>query len=170
MKTCTKCGQEKPLKAFPTDKRRTGNAHWKSICVECERERQRLKQKRWREENYEEALARVRRYGNKNRDLWIEVYLIPKYGEHPTCQICGESLNWRSSINNLVHFDHRNGNKTKIKSPTNFFRRIPTEERIKQFEAEDFGILCGSCNKHLPTELSRRRSMATYILGGNDAS
>ena len=80
-KTCTKCGETKPLDGFHRHKRHTDgrNPH----CKECERERHRRyyednrdKQidysRRYREENRDKALDRHRRYYEDNRDKKLE--------------------------------------------------------------------------------------------------
>lgn len=77
VKTCTKCGEAKPLDGFHKDKRKRGAR--KSRCKECEAERSlryreenrekiREYKRRYREENREKVLEQKRRYREKNRE------------------------------------------------------------------------------------------------------
>ena len=61
-KTCTKCGETKPLDDFHRDKTRAGGR--KPYCKECVREYAR----RYYEENSDKELDRHRRYREENRD------------------------------------------------------------------------------------------------------
>ena len=65
-KTCTKCGETKPLDDFHRDKTKAGGR--KSNCKECERERKR----RFYEENREKVLERKRRFYEENREKVLE--------------------------------------------------------------------------------------------------
>lgn len=61
-KTCTRCGETKPLDEYHRDKRR-GDGR-RADCKECVRERNR----RYREENRDKRRAYNRRYREENRD------------------------------------------------------------------------------------------------------
>ena len=61
-KTCTKCGETKPLDDFHRDK--TGAGGRRPDCKECVREYKR----RYHEENRDKELDRHRRYHEENRD------------------------------------------------------------------------------------------------------
>ena len=66
MKTCTKCGETKPLDAFCRDRSRAdGRFSW---CRECAAEYKR----RYYEENRDKVLERKRRYHEENRDKALE--------------------------------------------------------------------------------------------------
>ncbi|WNO28386.1 HNH endonuclease [Corynebacterium phage PSonyx] len=60
-KTCTKCGEEKPLDRFNKDKSKRNG---RSRCKECEAEQRR----RYREENPEKELEYSRLYREENRE------------------------------------------------------------------------------------------------------
>lgn len=62
MKTCTKCGETKPLDAFHRDRSRADGRVRR--CRECVAEHDR----RYREENLDKELERSRRYYEENRD------------------------------------------------------------------------------------------------------
>ena len=62
-KTCTKCGETKPLDDFHRDK--TGAGGRRSYCKECAREYKR----RYHEENRDKRLECARRYHEENRDI-----------------------------------------------------------------------------------------------------
>lgn len=98
MKTCTKCGETKPLDDFHRNRSRADGRH--SRCRECateyrrryyeknrdkEREYQRgyresnrdkLREyeRQWRDENRDKALERQRRYYKENRDYLLSTY------------------------------------------------------------------------------------------------
>ena len=61
-KTCTKCGETKPLDDFHRDKTRAGGR--RPECKECVREDLR----RYYEENHDKRLEYARRYREENRD------------------------------------------------------------------------------------------------------
>ena len=76
-KTCTKCGETKPLDDFYRDKTRAGG-RW-PYCKECVREytrrhyeenrdKERERNRRYREENRDKVRERKRRYYEENRD------------------------------------------------------------------------------------------------------
>ena len=62
-KTCTKCGETKPLDDFHRDKRSPDGR--RSDCKECGREYKR----RYLEENRDKVLESQRRYYEENRDI-----------------------------------------------------------------------------------------------------
>ena len=65
-KTCTKCGETKPLDDFHRDK--TGAGGRRPDCKECVREYKR----RYHEENRDKRLEYKRRYREENRDKVLE--------------------------------------------------------------------------------------------------
>ena len=65
-KTCTKCGETKPLDDFHRDK--TGAGGRRPDCKECVREYKR----RYHEENRDKRLEYNRRYHEENRDKVLE--------------------------------------------------------------------------------------------------
>ena len=76
-KTCTKCGETKPLDGFHRDKARAGGR--RSYCKECVREythryleenrdKERERTRRYHEENRDKVRERNRRYREENRD------------------------------------------------------------------------------------------------------
>ena len=81
MKTCTKCGETKPLDDFHRDQSKADGR--KSRCHECTAEYRRGyheenrdkdlgRQRRWREENRDKFLERKRRHYEENRDKEME--------------------------------------------------------------------------------------------------
>lgn len=65
-KTCTKCGETKPLDGFRRDKSKKGGR--RSACTECTKESNR----RYREENRDKERERSRRWREENRDKKLE--------------------------------------------------------------------------------------------------
>jgi len=78
MKTCTGCGEEKPLTAEYFYRDRRSVSRYESSCKICRSK----KAKRWREENPEEAYARQKKWREENREkvrdysrkYWKKVY------------------------------------------------------------------------------------------------
>ena len=66
MKTCTKCGETKPLDDF--HRNRTKASGWRSRCRECDAKCRR----RYYEENRDKVLENRRRYYEENRDKVLE--------------------------------------------------------------------------------------------------
>ena len=66
MKTCTKCGETKPLDAFHRNRSKADGRE--AQCRECTLERCR----RYHEENRDKELERKRRYHEENRDKVLE--------------------------------------------------------------------------------------------------
>ena len=89
-KTCTKCGETKPLDDFHRDKTRAGGR--KPYCKECvqeyarrhyeeNRDKERERNRRYREENRDKVRERHRRYREENRDKVLE-YGLRYYEEN----------------------------------------------------------------------------------------
>jgi hypothetical protein len=61
------------------------------------------------------------------------------------CGICGKPLSFRTIRSEVVCFDHRG--KSKISHPSGWLKgHVPSEENINYFLAQNFGILCHTCN------------------------
>lgn len=111
-KTCTGCGQQKPLTEFARDRRARDGYHQQ--CLECKRSAR----KQWREAhpdiakeqfrawsaaNYDKHLARNRRWQAGNRDKMHHSMLMSRYritledyqcmfeAQGGKCKICGEA-------------------------------------------------------------------------------
>lgn len=80
-KTCTKCGETKPLDGFHRDK--TGAGGRRPDCKECVREythryleenrdKERERTRRYHEENRDKRLEYARRYREENRDKMLD--------------------------------------------------------------------------------------------------
>ncbi len=71
------------------------------------------------------------------------------------CQVCGKQIYLASGdIKKSIHFDHRHEGKAPIKiSPSIYLNRnMPDEKKIDLWKACDFGYLCWTCNRRLPTK------------------
>jgi len=97
-------------------------------------------------------------------DAWKQ-YLITKFGKNIKCEICKKELGFFSGDSGIsVHWDHKDGLITQIKMPSTFFAsKFPTKENIELFEKEDFGMLCLTCNRKLPTDLEYRKNLKKYL-------
>lgn len=87
-------------------------------------------------------------------------YFISRYCENPKCQMCFKDLKWPKvnfdERNNVVCFDHRLGEDSKIDiAPSIFMRKSPTFKIIKLWEENDFGHLCLKCNYSIPSNNRR---------------
>jgi hypothetical protein len=81
---------------------------------------------------------------------WIGV--IPEFAQ---CQMCEKDIKYMSGHHDTsICFDHRHGGNEAIKgSPIHWLRdNLPTPENIAIWKECDFGILCFSCNRHIPTK------------------
>lgn len=135
MKTCLKCGEEKPLDNFSRDKSaKDGLQHY---CQPCGRAENKL----WREKNPEKRRTDHRRWGQKNPEKILNTRLQCLYGislssfiqmaiaQNAQCAICGTQGKL------CVDHDHKTGKVRKL--------------------------ICGSCNsfiglaKESPTVLQR---------------
>lgn len=85
----------------------------------------------------------------ENLDSWSNI--VPLQSR---CQICGRDVYFnRSNRADAIHFDHRKDGFEPIGSaPTSWLKHHKaTPENVKLWIESDFGILCGRCNKFLPT-------------------
>ena len=102
----------------------------------------------------------------RNRKNWHD-YFKKRYGESPSCQICGKKLIWSSNKRtDVVYFDHRHdGNETIKTTPCCWWaNRNCNEINIATWEQCDFGILCSKCNHKLPTNRKEREETISIIL------
>jgi len=86
------------------------------------------------------------------------------------CQICDKEIFYnRNNAKRAIHFDHRNGaGATGYRVPMNWLekhKRNPKNEKI--WKSFDFGMLCLSCNSHLPTENRKDylKNVIEYVFG-----
>lgn len=75
------------------------------------------------------------------------------YGKKPACQVCGRALQWEGHVEDIVHWDHKNGRNHVTRGPREWAREHAcTRENVQQWVEFQFGILCRRCNSRLPTE------------------
>lgn len=87
---------------------------------------------------------------SENLDSWIG--LIPKSSN---CEVCGSEVSFHSrDKSKAIHFDHRSsGAEPIIGNPTNWLQYHPRNDKNEKIWKEcNFGILCGKCNRFLPTK------------------
>jgi hypothetical protein len=99
--------------------------------------------------NKEKNIARSIKKAQERLASW-EKYL-PK---EANCEVCGKNLYLcGKSISNRICFDHKNEDLAIKTNPSIFLRqKFCTKENISIWESCDFGILCVTCNKNLPTK------------------
>jgi hypothetical protein len=95
----------------------------------------------------------AKKYSDKLLSDWTK-FFVELYGQNPSCAICGEILQWHSSIKSkAVHFDHRKpGIKIKCIPRLWYCGRPCTEANKSEWIVENFGILCLTCNFRTPTK------------------
>jgi len=106
--------------------------------------------KEWRLKNKESILSKSK-IKNRNYVLLWKTFFKEYYGEFPSCQICGITLKWDGSKNEVVHWDHKNG-KDRFRYPASIYTRSLNKENKQLWVGLDYGILCLVCNHRLPTE------------------
>ena len=126
--------------------------------------------KRYSEKNKEKVREKFKVWSN-NLIIWANYFMI-KYGDNPFCSICNKQLYWvHADKRHRVYFDHRNGGKEKIKSPSTFYYGNKFNEETRElWESCKFGILCCGCNLTLPTKLRKEwlQKVTDYILIESD--
>jgi hypothetical protein len=135
---CSICKKSKPETEFYA--RKGSKGIW-CRCKSCEK----VRRTKYRGNYY---------YYHKVKGQWLP-YLKTKYGNPPKCQCCGKKLSWTTKVRILmVHLDHQNGGEELIKrTPMSWVGKNRfCEKNTKIFELCDFGVLCHSCNKSLPTK------------------
>ena len=110
---------------------------------------QRKADKRYYWRHREKEKAESRKYQEKRRDTWR-----PFFAHITSCEICGKPIVFASgNIRTSVHFDHKQGGKAVIKSPSSWVRNnLRTSENEAIWKTCNFGKLCQRCNQCLPTK------------------
>lgn len=90
MKTCSRCGERKPLSAFRVRSGRSGINSLHSYCRPCEK-------KYWKEgpnRRWVNLSANIRRH---NGQAPTPKQLRENLGDPHTCYLCGDSVSWDDS-------------------------------------------------------------------------
>lgn len=112
-------------------------------------------------EHYRKNRSEIIQKGERYLKCWVNSGIIP---EKANCQNpnCNKELFFRHKNKDLVfRFDHRHG-KTLMKPKHWLCCHLPTDENIKKWKSEDFGILCAKCNTFLPTE-NREKILEGFV-------
>lgn len=118
-------------------------------------------------------------YYNKNRGrhsrsgrLWIKKNMDSWRNYFPEwckCEMCGSKIYFSSGNSKTsINFDHRNGGIETIDRPSVWLsKHFCTPENRKIWESCNFGKLCWTCNKNLPTKNRVKfvANIAKYVLG-----
>jgi len=144
-KICQKCNLIKPINEFH---KRHNLLIYMSWCKNCH--------KLYRKNHIDDIL-----------NEWI-VFFKSVYGNSPRCSICDKSLTFRSKdIFDTVVFDHRCDGKELIQqTPSLFYHKKPCDAINRSIWLQsNFGILCWSCNKFIPTKnrIIWLNKLTTYI-------
>ena len=128
-KTCTRCGQEKPLTEFNFKNKKLGKRQ--AMCKECQRAREReLYSMSYREKNKDRYNENRRKYREKMRNIII-------VAKSCGCVICGESDPC------CLDFHHLHDKEFVIAVGTDV-----SEERLLQ-EISKCVVLCANCHRKL---------------------
>lgn len=162
MKQCSICKKILPDKKFYRRK----NGKLLSRCISCRREiRKQLSEKLSIEERKgKNRQIRMRKYKQtyaaqcnsraSYKVQWVS-YFIERHGYNPACQICGKKLKWGGfdKRGNVVHFDHKNRLSSIKGMPSGWINiHLCSPKNIATWEQCNFGILCLTCNRSLPTD------------------
>jgi hypothetical protein len=131
MKKCSKCNKELNLEEFRKIYR-TGR--YQSWCRSCEKI---------------DNNSRQKRHYRKNLSTWDRI--IPR---ETKCQCCGKDIYFSTGKReSSICFDHRSSGFEMIKeNPTQWLMKHPWSEKNQWiFESCGFGMLCGKCNRAIPT-------------------
>lgn len=103
-KTCSSCGEDKPLEAYRFKK---GGLHLKhSFCKVCEASKQKARREKLKEENYEKYCLDIQdRMLKQNYKISLEEYQEMLAEQEYVCAICGETC----SKNLAVDHNHVTG-------------------------------------------------------------
>ena len=130
--------------------------------------------KEYHQKHRDEILIRKRKYYQRNKSVLNEITVKKHYAytetwkgyipEMTQCQMCGVDIFFhKQNQNNAIHFDHRKSGTESIKSPMAWLsgnKRTPKNQKI--WEECNFGMLCGNCNKRLPT-IDRKKFLLDAI-------
>lgn len=162
MRVCTICNIEKPLSEFYKYKTRSG---YRPDCRDCRNS--------WTREYNKRPDSKIRR--NKKGNKWAQknvsswVGFIPK---ETNCQVCGEKIYFSNkNIKTAIHFDHKSEECSIKGSPTQWLLKHHLNEKNKEIWIEcNFGMLCGRCNRGLPTKnrLNWLEKINIYVKGKNE--
>lgn len=159
MVKCTRCKQIKPNDSYYKDAYKTSGLA--SECKDCNK----TYMKTYYNKNKEKIKKYQDEYNKVNRDKVLSDRIelrrkklarwegiIPSFTQ---CQMCGKDIyfNGRDTATS-IHFDHRSGGDEIIKEiPSVWLKnnaRTPENEAI--WKSCNFGMLCQSCNRALPTK------------------
>lgn len=159
MKTCTKCKIEQPLKEFYKYTHKDG---YRPDCRAC--------RNAWTREYNKKPETKIKRnkkgnkWAYKNANSWAEI--IPRETE---CQLCEEKIYFMNrNGKKAIHFDHRLEGCLIDISPTQWLLKHPFNEKHKEIWVKcDFGMLCGRCNRGIPTKNRLRwlEKLNSYVKG-----
>jgi len=143
-KLCTRCGETKSVDCFYLYKKRNV---YRSNCRDCYNEWSREYGKR--DDVKERRNEKYKKRGNKNLIGWAKY--IPSETD---CAICGIKIVFNSkSINKSIHFDHTKEVCAIMTSPMDWLiKHRCTDENKDTWDSCNFGMLCGVCNRALPTK------------------
>src|SRR3990167_8730206 len=156
-KICTGCKKEKSVDCFYLYKKRNV---YRSNCRGC--------YNKWSREYGKKREVKDRRnekgdkWAKKNIESWGQ--FIPK---ETNCEVCGVKIYFNSKdINSSIHFDHKNDLCSIKICPGHRLRKNPFNiKNQKIWDSCDFGMLCGRCNRAIPTRNRREwlSKLALYV-------
>ncbi len=159
-KTCSRCGIEKARSEFPKNSANKDGLF--GYCIVCRRKQQK------------EYRATHKHIMRKHYKKWEKIFLDSWKIVIPSCvkcEVCEEDIFFDAKdTSKSIHFDHRHGGREAIKSPKQWLMKHPMNDKnLAIWESCDFGMLCGQCNRHLPTENRERfvKNVTRYFYGSS---
>ena len=140
MRSCSRCGVEKPLEAYYRDPTKKGGRH--TVCAECTKASRKIRY----HADPAESRARMRRYYQKHRAKWL-VYgrklrndVLAAYGG--ACACCGDTTP------EFLGVDHVNNDGEKHRRELKGYgRSIYRWLAMNGFPQDGrFQLLCHNCN------------------------
>lgn len=131
MKKCTKCNKELSLDQFTLQKNKNGTKSYRTYCKKCSYEENKLRAKKWRQDNSEQYKSYLKNWFKENyeyskkyyhdyKDGFHYVYYIP---EHHYIGVTG-NLKYRK-------FHHKNINKRLLNGFEIVYKTPSRSEALK---------------------------------------
>ena len=152
LRTCRKCGLEKPLTEFATvySQKSRGKQYKSNNCLDCHRKAHAIRERRRRATNPEVYRDYVRRHYFKHREVknerrreWsakLRDIVYAHYGNHCVC--CGET---EPTMLTLDHVNEDGGSQRRIRPEMRWAKHLHAW-LIKNGFPDDMQVLCYNCN------------------------
>ena len=143
-RTCSKCGQEKPIRDFV--KQKVCPSGYGRECLACKRVRSRIYTREYRKLYPAKVAAQLKTYRARNRVYQHDLYqqlkeeVLAAYGG--ACLCCGEDRTVFLTIDHVNNDGYLYRRKGQKHSGTNIYRFL----KKQGFPKDDYQVLCANCN------------------------